>query len=135
MYLDAIHATVMKDFPTEIGIYRQILNRLPPDQKSSGYVDLGWLMSVPGDPNHALENYGHAASLDSDYPAPFMHIAVLESRQHHVAEADQAFQHAKMLLTTEMNQEGVAELDYALGTAADFERQSGCCQPIAGPLT
>jgi hypothetical protein len=38
MYLDAIHSTVTKDFPTEITIYRQILNRLSPDQKCSGYV-------------------------------------------------------------------------------------------------
>ncbi len=117
MYLDAIHATVTKDYPTETATYRQILNRLPPDQKSSGYVDLGMAYERAGDPNHALENYAQAASLDGDNPAPFMRTAVLQSRQHHVPEADRAFQRAQTLLTTEMNQEGLAELDYARGYA------------------
>ena len=117
MYLSAIHATVTKDRPTEITIYRQILDRLPPEQKSSGYVDLGVAYERAGDPNHALENYAKAASLDSDNPAPFMHPAVLQSRQHHVAEADKAFQRAQSLLSTEMNQEGLAELDFERGYA------------------
>jgi tetratricopeptide (TPR) repeat protein len=119
MYLDAIHATVTKDFPAEIAIYRQILNRLPPDQKSSGYVDLGVAYERAGDPKHALESYARAASLDSDNPAPFMHTAVLQSRQHHVPEADRAFERAQTLLTAEMNQEGLAELDYARGYSAN----------------
>jgi serine/threonine protein kinase len=117
MYLSAIHATVTKDFPAEITIYRQILDRLPPHQKSSGYVDLGVAYERAGDPNHALENYAKAASLDSDNPAPFMHTAVLQSRQHHVAEADKAFQRAQSLLSAEMNQEGLAELDFERGYA------------------
>jgi tetratricopeptide (TPR) repeat protein len=117
MYLDAIHATVTKDHPAEIATYRQILNRLPPDQKSSGYVDLGMAYERAGDPNHALENYAQAASLDSNSPASYMRTAVLQSRLHHVPEADKAFQRAQSLLSTEMNQEGLAELDYERGYA------------------
>ena len=117
MYLDAIQATVTKDYPTEIATYQQILNRLPPNQKPSGYVDLGMAYERAGDPNRALENYAQAASLDGDNPAPFMRTAVLQSRQHHVSEADRAFQRAQTLLTAEMNQEGLAELDYARGYA------------------
>lgn len=119
MYLDAIHATVTKDSPTEIATYRQILNRLPPGQKPSGYVDLGIAYERSGDPTHALENYIRAASLNNDNPAPFMHIAVLQSRQHHVPEANRAFDRAETLLTMEMNQEGLAELDFARGYAAN----------------
>jgi serine/threonine protein kinase/Tfp pilus assembly protein PilF len=119
MYLDAIHATVTKDSPTEIATYRQILNRLPPDQKSSGQVDLGMAYERGGDPAHALESYNRAASLNGDNPAPFMHIAILQSRQHHVPEANRAFDRAQTLLTAEMNQEGLAELDFAHGYAAN----------------
>ena len=119
MYLDAIHATVTKDYPAEIATYRQILNRLPPDQKPSGYVDLGIAYERAGDPNHALENYTRAASLNSDNPAPFMHTAILQSRLHHVPEADKAFQRAQALLSMEMNQEGLAELDYERGYAVN----------------
>jgi serine/threonine protein kinase len=119
MYLDAIHATVTKDFPAEIAIYQKILNHLPPDQKSSGYVDLGVAYERAGDPTHALESYVRAASLDSDNAAPYMHTAVLQSRLHHVPEANRAFQRAQTILSTEMNQEGLAELDYELGYAAN----------------
>ena len=119
MYLDAIHATVTKDSPAEIATYRQILNRLPPDQKSSGYVDLGMAYERAGDPNHALENYTQAASLDNNNPASYMRTAVLQTRLHHVPEADKAFQRAQSLLSMEMNQEGLAELDYERGYAAN----------------
>jgi serine/threonine protein kinase len=119
MYLDAIHATVTKEHPAEIATYRQILNRLPPDQKPSGYVDLGVAYERAGDPNHALENYARAASLNSDNPAPFMHTAILQSRLHHVPEADKAFQRAQALLSMEMNQEGLADLDYERGYAVN----------------
>jgi tetratricopeptide (TPR) repeat protein len=124
MYLDAIHATVTKDSTTEIAIYRRILKRLPSDRKPSGYVDLGMAFERAGDLNHALESYSQAASLDSDNPAPFLRIAVLQSRQHHVPEADRAFERAHTLLTAEVNQEGLAELDYARGNAAISTRNS-----------
>ena len=117
MYLDAIHATVTKDSSAEIATYRQILNRLPPDQKSSGYVDLGMAYERAGNPAKALEDYKQASSLDKDSPAPFMRTAVLQSRLHHVPEADQAFQRTQTLLSAKMNQEGLAELDYEQGYA------------------
>jgi tetratricopeptide (TPR) repeat protein len=117
MYLDAIHSTVTKNYPSEIATYRQILDRLPPDQKPSGYVDLGMAYERAGDPTHALENYRQAASLDNNGPASYMRTAVLQSRLHHVHEADQAFQRAQTLLSMEMNQEGLAELDYERGYA------------------
>lgn len=118
MYLDAIHATITKDSPAEIATYRQILNRLPPYQKASGYVDLGMAYERAGDPAKALEDYQQAAVLDKDSPAPFMRTAVLQSRLHHVPEAEQAFERTQALLSTEMNQEGLAELDYERGYAA-----------------
>jgi len=119
MYLDAIHATVTKDFPAEIATYRQILNRLPPTQKPSGYVDLGMAYERAGDPTRALENYALAAQLDGNDPASYMHTAVLQSRLHHVPEAGRAFERAQAIFTTEMNPEGLAELDFARGYAAN----------------
>ena len=119
MYLDAIRASVMKDYPREIDLDRQILNRLTSDQKPPGYIDLGMAYERSGDPNHALENYALAASLDRNNPASYMHIAVLQSRRHNMPEADQAFQRAEALLTLEMNPEGLAELDFERGYAAN----------------
>jgi serine/threonine protein kinase len=119
MYLEAIHATVTKDSPTEIATYRQILNRLPPTQKSSGHVDLGMAYESAGDLPHALENYAEASRLDVDNSAAFLHTAVLQSRLHHPPEAEKAFQRVQTLFTANMNQEGLAELDYYRGYSAN----------------
>jgi serine/threonine protein kinase len=119
MYLEAIHATVTKDSPTEIATYRQILNRLPPTQKSSGHVDLGMAYESAGDLPHALENYAEASRLDVDNSAAFLHTAVLQSRLHHLPEAEKAFQRVQTLFTANMNQEGLAELDYDRGYSAN----------------
>lgn len=118
MYLDAIRATVTKDSASEVRLYSQILDHLPAAQKSPGYIDLGVAYERAADPTDALENYKRAAVLDSDNPASYMHTAVLQGHLHHVAEADRAFERAQTLLSTEMNQEGLAELDYARGSAA-----------------
>lgn len=72
-----------------------------------------------GDPKRALESYSQAASLDRDNPAPLLHTAVLQSHQHHAPEANQAFDKAQTLLTAEMNQEGLAGLDFERGYAAN----------------
>jgi tetratricopeptide (TPR) repeat protein len=48
-----------------------------------------------------------------------MRTAILQSRQHHVPEADKAFQRAQTLLSAELNQEGLAELDYERGYAVN----------------
>jgi tetratricopeptide (TPR) repeat protein len=129
MYLDAIHAAVTKDFPQEVTIHQRILPRLAPTQKFSGYVDLGMAYERAGDPEHALENYTHAAALDKDNPAPFMHIAILQARQHHVAEADRAFERAQTLLSAEMNQEGLADFDFERGYALNDGGDPAAAEP------
>jgi tetratricopeptide (TPR) repeat protein len=130
MYFEAIRASVVKDFPSAVADYRQILDHLPANQRSSGYVDLGVAYERSGDPTHALENYSRASELNKHNPAPLLHSAVLLSREHHVSEAGQAFKAAESLVTTEMNQEGRAELDYQLGYAASDGGNSREAIPI-----
>jgi len=119
MYMDAIQATVIRDNPRGIEIYERILTRLPPQDRAAGYVDLGKAYERAGDNTHSLENYAKAAKLDPDNPASFMHTAVLQSHLYHVPEANQSFERAEKLFTAEMNQEGLAELDFAHGYAAN----------------
>jgi tetratricopeptide (TPR) repeat protein len=119
MYMEAIQATITRDNPRGVEIYKRILNHLPPQDKAAGYVDLGMAYERAGDPTHALENYAQAAKLDTDNPASFLHTAVVQSHLHHVSEANQSFERAEKLFTAEMNQEGLAELDYARGYAAN----------------
>ncbi|WP_263366530.1 serine/threonine-protein kinase [Edaphobacter bradus] len=119
MYMEAIQTTITRDYSRGAELYGRILDHLPPPEKAAGYVDLGMAYERAGDPAHALENYANAARLDADHPASFMYTAVLQSRLHHVPEANQAFQRAEKLFTAEMNEEGLAELDYARGYAVN----------------
>lgn len=119
MYLDAIRATLTRDFTGAVAIYRRILDRLPDPQRPAGYVDLGMAYERAGDPTHALENYAHASRLDADNPAPYMHTGVVEARLHKVSDANRAFSSAEKIFAAQMNQEGEAELDYERGYLAN----------------
>lgn len=129
-YLNAIRATVTSDFTDAVGLYRKILDRLPTPAKPSGYVDLGMAYERAGDPTRALESYAKATSLDPDSPAPYLHTAILQSRLHHVPQANQAFQRVQTLFTAEMNQEGLAELDYQRGYSANDNGDSSTAQKL-----
>ena len=128
MYFEAIRAMVTRDSAAEIATYQQILNRLPADEKASGYVDLGMAYERAGDLTRALQNYAQAISLDSNNPAPFMRTAILQSRLRHVPEADQAFQQAQKLLSLEMDSEGQAAFDFERGNVANDGSDPGTAE-------
>lgn len=119
MYLDAIRATLTRDFSGALAIYRRILDQLPDSQRPAGYVDIGMAYERASDPDRALENYAHASRLDPDNPAPYMHIAIVDARLHKVTDANTAFGKAEKIFAAEMNQEGQAELDYERGYLAN----------------
>jgi len=62
-------------------------------------------------------------------PAPWMHIAVLQSRLVHAQDATQAFNEARKLFTAEVNQEGLAELDYEQGYALNVSGRPAEAKP------
>lgn len=151
MYLDAIQETVTGDASSALETRRRILDRLAPAQRSSGYVDLGMAYERAGDIPHALESYSHAAQLDGNNPAAYMHTGILQSRLHHVKEGDEAFNRAQAIFEEEIdshggkgNPEGLAELDYERGYAANdrgdpkdaaplLQRSSGEAAQIPSP--
>lgn len=130
MYFRAINAAINIDFPTAVKIYTDILGRLPSAEKSAGYVDLGWAHERSSDPVHALENYTQAASLDPDNAAAFMHIGVLQTRQHHTVEGQQAYDRAQAIVYAENSKEGLANLDYQRGYAANDHGDSATARPF-----
>jgi tetratricopeptide (TPR) repeat protein len=128
-YLSAIRATVSGNDSESIALYTKILGRLPANQKSAGNVDLGMAYERVGDINRALSAYAKAATLDHLSPAPWMHIAVLQSRLVHAQDATQAFNEARKLFTAEVNQEGLAELDYEQGYALNVSGRPAEAKP------
>jgi len=119
MYLDAIRATLTHDYDGAVVLYRRILDRLPDSERAAGHVDLGMAYERAGDPKLALQNYEEGSRLDKDNAAAYLHAAVLESRSNDFPQADQAFSHAESIMTAEMDQEGLANLDYERGYAAN----------------
>ena len=130
MYFAAIHATITRDFAGAVDIYRKILGRLPDTERPAGYVDLGMAYERVGDPPHALESYAHASSPESDNAASSMHIGILQSRLHHAPEANQAFDRAEKIFTAEENAEGLANLDYERGYAANDSGDAKTAQKL-----
>jgi len=128
--LDAIQATVIGDAAGAAHDYETILNKLPSGDKSFGDVDAGSAYERAGDVSRALESYRAAIRADSRNAAAYMHIAVLQSRMHHVQEGEQAFAEANTIFTAEMNAEGLAELDYERGYAANDRGDSKDAEPL-----
>jgi len=119
MYLDAIRATLTRDFTGALQLYQQIFDRLPESEKGAGYLDLGMAYERAGDPQRAQESYIQASKLNPDNPAPYLRKGMLESRQNQVDAANQDLSRADALYTSDMNPEGLAELDYQRGYLAN----------------
>ena len=119
MYLSAIQASVLGDYQAAIDTYHRIANNAGPSEGAPAHVDLGMAYERAGDPVHALAEYARASTLDPDDAASYMHIAVLQARQHHVSESNSAFQQVENLYQSSSNPEGLAELDYERGYAAN----------------
>jgi tetratricopeptide (TPR) repeat protein len=121
-YLDAVRATLTGQFPAAVQDYLTILRALPSNEKAYGYVDLGRAHEKAGNISEAKKDYSEAAKLAPEYPASYMRLAVLESRQAKNSEAEAAFAHAEKLYRAASNTEGIAEIDYQRGYAASVRR-------------
>jgi tetratricopeptide (TPR) repeat protein len=137
MYLDVIHETVTGDSSGALENYKRILSDLPSSDRSSGYVDLGMAYERAGDITHSLDSYSKAAAQDASNPAAYMRTAILQSRLHHVNEGEQAFARAQTIFANEVdsygrngNPEGLAELDYERGYAANDRGDSKDAEPL-----
>lgn len=119
MYLSAIQASVLGNDQAAIERYRRIAADATPSEQAPAHVDLGMAYERAGDPQQALAEYARASALDPDDAASYMHIGVLQARQHHVPESNSAFQQVETLYQNSSNAEGLAELDYERGYAAN----------------
>jgi len=108
LYLDAITATVRRDFPSAISAYSQIA-KLQPDQ-SYVYVDLGRAYDKNNQLDKAIENYTTAANKDPQNAAAFLRLGVLQGRKKNDAAAVAAFDKADTIYQALGNVEGRAEV-------------------------
>jgi serine/threonine protein kinase/Tfp pilus assembly protein PilF len=114
-YLDAVAATVRRDFAAAVGYYQKILNQAPNGDRANAYVDLGRAYEKNENLDKAIESYREATKLDPQSPTGFLHLAVLYSRRQDSANADMAFKEAEKLYQTMSNDEGRVEVLYQRG--------------------
>jgi len=115
-YLDAIGATVRRDFTAAIGYYQKILDRASQLDKANGYIDLGRAYERAENPDKAIESYQEAIKLDPQAPVGFLRLAILYSRRQDSTNAEAAFKTAEKLYQTMSNDEGRIEVLYQRGT-------------------
>jgi len=108
LYLDAITATVRRDFPSAINAYSQIA-KLQPDH-SYVYVDLGRAYDKNNQLDKAVENYTTAANKDPQNATAFLRLGVLQGRKKNDAGAIAAFDKADTNYQALGNVEGRAEV-------------------------
>lgn len=109
LYLDAITATVTRDFKGAVKNYYEIAKLTPED--SQVYVDLGYAYENDGDPDKALENYLKAIQLNSgQYATAFLRAGIVYHRKTQGDKATEMFDKAEQLYRAGSNNEGVNEV-------------------------
>lgn len=108
LYLDAITATVRRDFTRAVSAYADIVKAQP--NQSYVYVDLGRAYEKNNQLDKAIESYTTAANKDSQNAIAFLRLGVLQGRKHNLNEANAAFDRADVTYQALGNVEGRAEV-------------------------
>ena len=116
LYLQAITATVSRDFKSAIEKYREVVRQAPDPEKPYAYVDLGRAYEKNDEADKAIESYIEATNRDSQYATAFLRAGILYGRKQNQASANGAFDKAESLYQALSNYEGVTEVFYQRGT-------------------
>ncbi len=110
LYLEAVRATVVHDYPTATHAYETILANLPDSEKSNGLEDLGRAYQTEGRIPEAIQSYEQAARLQPANAGAQLHLAILKSLQRDQPAANAYLDRATALYDASTNLEGVAEV-------------------------
>lgn len=113
-YVDAVAATVRREYPKAIEHYRQLANEAPDQEKANAYVDLARAYERNEDVDKAQEYYLEATKKDPQSAAAYLRLAILYGRRQD-PKADEAFNEAERIYKIMSNQEGAAEALYQRG--------------------
>ena len=116
LYLDAVAATLNRNFKTAIDKYSQIVDAVPDQEKSAAYVDLGRAYEKDENLDKAIESYVRATQLGPQSAAGFLRSAILYGRRRDFPRANDAFSKAQEIYQAMSSQEGLAEVHYQRGS-------------------
>ena len=114
-YLDAVGATVRREFPVAIESYRKLVDQVPSQDKANAYVDLGRAYEKDEKLDKAADSYLQAIKLDPQSPSGFLRLAILYSRRQDSQHAEENFKQAENLYQVMSNDEGRVEVIYQRG--------------------
>ena len=113
LYLDAIRATVTRDFARALANYREIARQLPDSAES--HVDLGRAYEKTDQIKEAIASYVEATNRDPKNATAFLRIGNLYARQQNTASATAAYDKAEQIYKETGSGEGQTEVVYRRG--------------------
>jgi tetratricopeptide (TPR) repeat protein/tRNA A-37 threonylcarbamoyl transferase component Bud32 len=116
LYVDAVAATLSRDFETAIDKHAAIVNAVPDSDKAAAYVDLGRAYEKNESIDDAIAAYAKAAQLDPQSAAAFLRTGILHGRRLELEKANDAFARAQDIYQAMSSQEGLAEVFYQRGS-------------------
>ena len=120
LHLDAIDATVRRDFPAAVASYQALLAQAPASEKANAYVDLGRAYERNEQLDNAIENYSQATTLDPQSAGAFLRLGVAYGRRRDQKKedpknAEAAFSKAEQIYQVLTNNEGQVEVVFQRG--------------------
>ncbi|HKR01878.1 MAG TPA: tetratricopeptide repeat protein, partial [Pyrinomonadaceae bacterium] len=113
LYLDAVTASVRRDFSAAVAAYKDIARLRPEDPQV--YVDLGRAYENNEQLKEAVESYIKATTLDQQYATAYLRAGVLFGRERQLPSALDSFDRADKIYEALGKIEGRAEVSYQRG--------------------
>jgi serine/threonine protein kinase/tetratricopeptide (TPR) repeat protein len=111
--LDAIRATITRDYARAVRNYQEIARELP--DRTDAYVDLGRAYEKMEQTTEAIASYVEATTRDPKHATAYLRIGILYARQRNLASANAAFDTAEKIYKGFANTEGQTEVLYRRG--------------------
>jgi serine/threonine protein kinase/lipopolysaccharide biosynthesis regulator YciM len=121
LYVEAVTAMVVGDYPKAIGVYQTIAGRN--SGRPQVYLDLGRAYEKNEEIDQALANYEKAISLNSQYGGAHLRKAILLSRGAEFQKSFEAFDRAEKIFDQSGNDEGVAEVKFQRGVSLNSQEK------------
>ena len=139
LYLDAVAATLNRNFKTAIDNYSKIVDAAPDVEKSAAYVDLGRAYEKDENLDKAIESYGRATQLDPQSAAGFLRSGILYARRREFSMANDAFstgaEHLSGHVEPGRTGRGLLPARIVAGPDQETARSQGAVGTISGDVT
>ena len=127
LHLEAINATVTRDFPGAIKAYTELASLSPNEPQV--YVDLGRAYEKNDEIKKAIESYVEATNRPPQYATAFLRVAVLYGDQLDLPSATANFDKAQTLFEALGDYEGQGEVAFQRGALFDKLQKTAEARP------